>query len=302
MEILLARTDVADVFLLKHGSEPPNVAPRESACAFRGIHFLEEHPFVLGFNKSEWLLEEGSVFLTEPGRLHKYSHLQGMPADTVMSVRFRQPLLDCMNSELAGVPFARLQSFVGLRNDLRFLRWRWTRLPQECRDFAVDEWVVDLIAATYRRTPRSDSKALRGARLAWYAERIDAAREQLASRFAEQHLLLPLARSVGMSPFHFARVFRELTGAAPHQYLLRVRYSAALRMLLDGASVTEACFSSGFSNLSHFTREFHKRFGRRPSAVKKSIYGCSETPSLPSSLCRARSTFASCDLDRRARW
>jgi AraC-like DNA-binding protein len=50
---------------------------------------------------------------------------------------------------------------------------------------------------------------------------------------------------------------------------LNVRYREAVRMLLEGASVTEACFSSGFSNLAHFTRELKKRLGQRPSAVKK---------------------------------
>ena len=132
MEISLARTDLAEVFLLKHGREPLNVVPRESLCTFRGVHFLEEHPFILGFESREWLVEKGSAFLTEPGRLHHYSHVQGMPADTVMSVRFRQPLVDCMQAELADVPFARLDSFIGLRNELRFLRWRWSRLP-DCR-------------------------------------------------------------------------------------------------------------------------------------------------------------------------
>ena len=232
VKIPIASTELAEIFLLKHGDEPLNVAPRESVCAFRGIHFLEEHPFILGFENREWLVENGSVFLTEPGRLHKYSHLRGMPADTVMSVRFRQQLLDCMNAELAEVPFAQLQSFVGRRNEQRFLRWRWNRLPRQCRDFAIDEWVLDLIIATYRRPPRS-SRAIRDRQLAWYAERIEAAREQLVVRFAEPHLLLPLARSVGMSPFQFARVFRELTGFAPHQYRLRVRYGEALRRLMD---------------------------------------------------------------------
>jgi AraC-like DNA-binding protein len=104
--------------------------------------------------------------------------------------------------------------------------------------------------------------------LAWYAERIDAARKDMATRFMEPHPLLPLARSAGMSPFHFARLFRELTGFAPHQYLLNVRYREAVRMLHGGASVTEACFATGFSNLSHFTRELKKRLGERPSSLR----------------------------------
>src|SRR5205823_6328193 len=137
-----------------------------------------------------------------------------------------------------------------------------------CREFATDEWVSDLIIAMYVNTPQTASRNFPDVQLAWYAERIEAARERLVKRFADAHRLRELARSVGMSTFQFARVFRELVGFAPHQYLLNVRYRAALHMLLEGASVTDACFQSGFSNLSHFTREFKTRFGHRPSGVK----------------------------------
>jgi AraC-like DNA-binding protein len=268
MEIGLAKTDLADIFLLKHGPEPLNIEPRASTCAFRGVHFLEENCFVLGFEKGEWLIEKGCAFLTEPGRLHQYSHIRGVPPDTVLSVRFGTPLLQCMRDELQEIRFAGLKSFIGMRNDLRFLRWRLERLPSECRDFAIDEWVIDLVVTAYLKAPSSGSRSFTDGQLAWYAERINAARERLVTQFGKEHRLRTLARSVGMSPFQFARVFRQLVGFAPHQFLLNVRYRAALQMLLEDASVTDACFQSGFSNLSHFTREFKTRFGHRPSAVK----------------------------------
>ena len=268
MEIGLTKTDLAEVFLFKHGPPPLNIEPRNSICAFRGIHFLEENCFVLGFEKREWLIEKGCAFLTERGRLHKYSHLRDVPPDTVLSVRFREPLLECMCEDLPSIPFAQLESFLGVRNDLRFLRWRLDRLPEQCRELAIDEWVIDLVVATYLIAPQAAWRTLRDDQLAWYAERIEAARAQLVDQYADEHRLRTLARSVGISTFQFARVFRELVGFAPHQYLLNVRYRTALHMLLEGASVTDACFQSGFSNLSHFTREFKARFGHRPSSVK----------------------------------
>jgi AraC-like DNA-binding protein len=268
VEIGLAKTNFADIFLFKHGPEPLNIGPRNSTCAFRGIHFVEENCFVLGFEKREWLIEKGCAFLTEQGRLHRYSHLQSVPPDTVLSVRFTSPLLECMLEELPAIRFAELDSFIGMRNDLRFLRWRLDRLPEQCRNFAVDEWVIDLVIATYLNAQQAALRNFPDVQLAWHAERIEGAREQLVKRFAEEHQLQALARSVGMSTFQFARVFRELVGFPPHRYLLNVRYRSALRMLLEGASVTDACFQSGFSNLSHFTREFKRRFGHRPSAVK----------------------------------
>ena len=268
MEIALAKTELADVFLLKHGPEPVNIEARDSICAFRGIHFLEENCFVLGFGRREWLIERGCAFLTERGRLHQYSHVRGVPPDTVLSVRFSRPLLECMRDELPAVRFDELDSFLGVRNELRFLRWRFGRLPEQCRDFATDEWVINLVVAAYLNAPQAAARNFPDVQLAWYAERIEAARERIVKRFGDEHRLRPLARSVGMSTFQFARVFRELVGYAPHQYLLNVRYRAALHMLLEGASVTDACFQSGFSNLSQFTREFKTRFGQRPSSVK----------------------------------
>jgi transcriptional regulator GlxA family with amidase domain len=102
-------------------------------------------------------------------------------------------------------------------------------------------------------------------RLNWYAERVDAVRRHLDYGPADHHTLARLARSVGMSPFHFSRVFRELTGVPPHAYLCRVRLRHAAHSLREGASVTEVCFASGFQNLSHFSRQFQRHFGVKPS-------------------------------------
>lgn len=267
MDITLATTALGDIVLLKHGPEPPNVEPRTSVCAWSGVHFVEENCFVLQFGKREWVIEKGCAFVTEPGRVHQYRHLRGVPPDTVLSVRFNAPLSECMGDELPMLQFADVQPVLGKRNDLRFLRWRLDALLHESPDLALDEWLVDLVLATCLTNARS-ARCLRDVRLAWYAERIEAARQHLAQRFAEQHQLRSVARTVGMSTFQFARMFRELVGSAPHQYLLRIRYRAALHMLLEGASVTDACFECGFSNLSHFSRQFRQRFGLCPSSVK----------------------------------
>jgi len=68
-----------------------------------------------------------------------------------------------------------------------------------------------------------------------------------------------------MSPFHFARLFRETTGTPPHRYLVSVRLREAARRLRQGARVTDACFDVGFGNLSHFVRAFRRTFGVSPS-------------------------------------
>jgi AraC-like DNA-binding protein len=264
MEIALAKTTLADIVVLKHGPEPPNVEPRTSVCAWRGVHFVEENSFALRFGKREWLLEKGYAFVSEPGRVHQYSHPRGMAPDICLSIRFNAPLLESMRDELPGVQFEAVEPVLGRRSDLRFLRWRLNTVLHDSNDLAIDDWLVDLVSAACLSRQGTTRRDLCDGQLARYAERIEAARQQLVHRFAEQHRLPALAQAVGMSTFQFARLFRELVGSAPHQFLLRVRFEAALDMLLDGASVTDACFECGFSNLSLFSRQFKARFGESP--------------------------------------
>ena len=105
----------------------------------------------------------------------------------------------------------------------------------------------------------------RSHQLAWYIERVEAARSLMESQYSASHTLSSLARYTGMSPFHFARTFRELTGTPPHRYLLKTRLARAAEFLREGASVTQTCFATGFNNLSHFTRLFQHTYGYPPS-------------------------------------
>ena len=73
-----------------------------------------------------------------------------------------------------------------------------------------------------------------------------------------------------MSRFHFSRLFRDETGQAPYQYLLRVRLAKATELLRGGHhSVTEAALASGFSDLSRFASMFKKHTGKSPSEVRR---------------------------------
>ena len=81
----------------------------------------------------------------------------------------------------------------------------------------------------------------------------------------ENHSLTSLSAEAGMSPFYFARVFSELAGEPPHSYLVRIRLRRAAELLRMGALVTEAALKSGFPDLNHFSKTFHRRFGVPPS-------------------------------------
>lgn len=79
-----------------------------------------------------------------------------------------------------------------------------------------------------------------------------------------------LAAAANLSPFHFLRLFRRVTGTTPHQYLVGARLRRASRMLLDTARpVTDIAYDVGFEDLSNFVRTFHRHVGCSPRAYRR---------------------------------
>ena len=79
-----------------------------------------------------------------------------------------------------------------------------------------------------------------------------------------------VARNVGLSPFHFLRLFARIVGATPHQYVIRARLRRAARLLADDArSITEIAYHVGFGDLSNFVRTFHRAAGVSPRAFRQ---------------------------------
>jgi transcriptional regulator GlxA family with amidase domain len=74
---------------------------------------------------------------------------------------------------------------------------------------------------------------------------------QLESQSFEPLTLPDLARTAGLSRFHFLRTFKRVTGVTPHQWILRARLrEAAQRLAVSKEPVTEIAFEVGFEDLS----------------------------------------------------
>jgi len=78
------------------------------------------------------------------------------------------------------------------------------------------------------------------------------------------------ARQSGITPFHFLRLFSEVLGVTPHQYLLRSRLRRAARLLAEeDRPVTDVAYDSGFGDLSNFVRTFSRAAGVSPLKFRK---------------------------------
>jgi AraC-like DNA-binding protein len=82
------------------------------------------------------------------------------------------------------------------------------------------------------------------------------------------------AAEVGLSAFHFLRLFGRALGVTPHQYLVRSRLRHAARLLADHApSITDVAFEVGFGDLSNFVRTFHRATGVSPRRFREAAKG-----------------------------
>jgi AraC-like DNA-binding protein len=68
------------------------------------------------------------------------------------------------------------------------------------------------------------------------------------------------------SKFHFIRLFKNIYGKTPHQYLTAVRVEKATALLRAGNPVSEVCLAVGFESLSSFGSLFKRIAGVSPSA------------------------------------
>src|SRR5881296_3190518 len=107
----------------------------------------------------------------------------------------------------------------------------------------------------------------------------DRGRAVEAARWLDAHAteaidLTSAARAVGLSPFHFLRVFANVLGVTPHQYLVRARLRRAASLLAgDERSITDVALDVGFGDLSNFVRTFRRAAGVSPGRFRRAARG-----------------------------
>jgi AraC-like DNA-binding protein len=67
----------------------------------------------------------------------------------------------------------------------------------------------------------------------------------------------------------FCRYFKRMTNYSFTEFLNRYRVSQSKNMLMNGYSVTDACYACGFGSLSYYNRIFRKVTDENPSTFRK---------------------------------
>jgi len=84
----------------------------------------------------------------------------------------------------------------------------------------------------------------------------------------ERHGVADLAARAGMSPRHFARLFRDEIGVTPHAWVEEMKVDAARRLLEQGEAPKIVAADCGFTDVETFRRAFQRQLGVSPAAYR----------------------------------
>ncbi len=120
----------------------------------------------------------------------------------------------------------------------------------------------------------------------WHA-RLGRAAALLGSQLDDPPTLDELAAAASVSPYHFHRVWRALTGETIGESTTRMRIEVSKRMLSDrNATVTETAMANGFGTPQSFALAFRRETGVTPTAFARGGAVGDPTASLPAGTVR----------------
>ena len=94
--------------------------------------------------------------------------------------------------------------------------------------------------------------------------------EAVVSRLCETIRLPELADVVGISPYHFSRLFKAKTGETPVAFVMRIRMENAVRMLKETTlAIGDVAYRTGFSSQSHLSRRLREAYGLTPAQLRE---------------------------------
>lgn len=94
--------------------------------------------------------------------------------------------------------------------------------------------------------------------------------EFIENHLAETISISALAALVQLSPYHFARAFKQTFGLPPHRYHMSRRVERA-KVLLADRSVTEVAIAVGYAETSSFSASFRRTTGVSPSEFRRAL-------------------------------
>ena len=251
----------------------PHDAPYTERHSAFSVAYVRRGSFGYRYRGEAFELVAGSVLVGHAGDEFVCSHEHHHGGDECLSFHFSEEAIESLGPSQAS---ARTRLWrtgaVAPRPELMVLGELAQSAAEGDSDVGLDEAAhlfVQRFAELVGGEPRKRSAPLPR----------DRRRAVEAALFIDERSHEPIdleasASEAGLSAFHFLRVFSDVLGVTPHQYLIRSRLRRAARLLADGArSVSDVAFDVGFGDLSNFVRTFRRAAGVSPRRFRDAARG-----------------------------
>lgn len=250
----------------------------DSVGNYHAHDFLEISLVLEG--ESEYFFEDlpkttiraGQVLLFNPGYHHMERHIKQTSHQLHIGIK---------NFTLQGLPrdtFPHKSPILNLgRHQQNVLQIAWRLLEelyqdapetQVLRKILISEMLVHILRGlddTNERQPTSlTSRQQRQQKI------VDETIYFLENHFTEEISLEQLAQAQFVSPAYLSRLFKDIVGESPINYLIKLRLSEAQHLIKTTTlSIKQIAQATGYQDAYHFSKSFKKQFGIAPSSLSE---------------------------------
>lgn len=115
----------------------------------------------------------------------------------------------------------------------------------------------------------SSDNVSRATTIASYYLAVERVIKAVSQDLSQPFSLQDMADIAAVSPYHFNRIFRSLTGTPPLRFLSALRLAQAKELLLASKlSITSICFEVGYNSLGTFSSRFKELVGTTPTNLR----------------------------------
>lgn len=216
-------------------------------------------------NGQERVVSAGNIIVYLPGQPQEYVYFKDDKTD-VYWVHFTgsdvEKIIDYYNIRLSENII-----YIGTSPDYQWLFGQIIQEMQLCRP-RFEELISLLLRNIFILISRNLIKANRADNS--LENEVELAMHYFRENYRSEINVEDYALSRGMSASNFYRVFKQISGSTPLQYILKLRLSNAQNLLENSnLSIAEIASAVGYENPLYFSRLFHKHIGVSPSEYRK---------------------------------
>jgi len=243
------------------------------------IIYVQNGSLALRLNDQSFLLREGDVAFVAGGTLHsavpKDCHytcvLVNLPLMLSSSDACTETVEKIQNNAISISPYlgGKGSSFARLCEQLISI----SRERSEAYPFLIKGLLFSFFGTLLAEKKHENATENRDAQKNSFG-RLRFAVSYIEKSYASNIHLSDLAREANMTPNHFCKCFKTISGMTPFEFILQYRLTKALHALrTTDMSVTELALACGFNDASYFIRLFRRQFGETPNQYRRRISG-----------------------------